>query len=394
AVNNLFDPKCTTAYQDTMKRNTFCLADPFHASCERNVAYAEEREDNCAGDTPHAKCVTPGLHAAAHPADIPTTTTQTKFTDSFLHIVTLRDDGTLAPIQGVVTATQEPRTATVTGDITIGRRGGAIGPDGEPNTNPDGYAIFKLVRQGVVDEAMRTSQHAAILSTTNLGTPLISAPTIAIWPGHFSTKNHPAQTAVDFYIDFVAKKVGFINPARDGIGEDGGAGETDNRPAATIIPGIHLNVGFTDAGTMSGFASLDDLRGNNALHVFGLIGQEGFVATFVDLATDNKNFGGITASNPSHPDYEPPAEVLDVAVEDRAADSDAGKVNYSDWYGSFEPQTTPSSPRESEILQTTTFTDGKRGFAGLTTGAQARAFDFSTHAYFRSRLLRGDAKNG
>ena len=33
-------------------------------------------------------------------------------------------------------------------------------------------------------------------------------------------------------------------------------------------------------------------------------------------------------------------------------------------------------------------------FAGLTLGTQARVYDFSTHTYFRSRLLKGDARNG
>ena len=405
-VNNLFHANCTAEYRDDTARNSFCEDNPFHAGCESNVAYADEREENCAGDTPDAKCVTPGLYATSHPVPIPTSTSDLKFPDSFLSSVTLNDDGiTLETIEAFVTIPdpnaepgadpvpmiREARTATVTGDVIIGRRGGA-GTAEDPNTNPDGYAIFKLVRQGVVAEAMRTSQHAAILSTTNLGAPLSEAPTIAIWPGHFSTKTNPAQTAVDFYIDFVTKKIGFINTARDGIGVDV-VGGTDDRPAATRAPGIHLNVDFDTNGYMGGFASLDDNRGNNALRVFGLIGQEGFVAVFVDLVNQPRNFGAITASNPSHPDYVAPVVELDVSVENRDADTDAGKVNYSDWVGSFDPQTTLSSPRESEILQTTTFTDKTRGFASLATGT-AKVRDFSNHNFFRSRLLRGDAKNG
>ena len=82
-------------------------------------------------------------------------------------------------------------------------------------------------------------------------------------------------------------------------------GETDDRPSATIIPGIHLGVTFNSSGYIGGFASLDDLRGDNALNVFGLIGQEGFVAIFRDSKPTGK-FGAITASNPAHPTYEPP----------------------------------------------------------------------------------------
>ncbi len=289
------------------------------------------------------------------------------------------------------------RTAGIL-DITIGRRGGP-GTAEDPNTNPDGYAIFKLVRQGDGAAGPRTSQHSAILSTTNLGAPLTSAPTIAIWPGHFITSTHPTPTAVDFYINFTNNggTIGFINTARDGIGINRGAGQEDDRPVAVLIPGIHLGATFNANGIMGGFVSIDDLRGDNALNIFGLIGQEGFVATFTDLddvGEETGKFGAITASNPSHPDYVAPVVELDVAVEDRDADTQANRVNYSDWVGSFEPQTTPSSPRESEILQTTTFTDGIRGFAELTTGTSARSFDFSTHTFFRSRLLKGEAKNG
>nr|MCA8833504.1 hypothetical protein [Pseudomonadota bacterium] len=322
-VTNLFHANCTADYRDDTARNTFCEGNPFDTNCDENVAYADEREENCASGSPDAKCVRPGLNAAAHPVDIPTNNMQSKFRDSFLNNVTLRDNGTLATIKGIATITEmmddpnaepdadpvpqitttrtEDRTATVTGNIIIGRRGGAVGPDGEPNTNPDGYAIFKLIRQGDVAEADRTSQHSAILSTTNLGAPLTSAPTIAIWPGHFITGNNtttiaPTPIAVDFYINFTGNggTLGFINTARDGIGANV-VGGTDDRPAAVRAPGVHLGATFNAAGIMGGFVSLDDLRGNNALHVYGLIGQEGFVATFTDVNNQTGKFGAITA---------------------------------------------------------------------------------------------------
>ncbi len=427
-VNNLFHGNCTADYQDASARNTFCLADPFHANCNANTAYAEARIANCEGGSPHAKCITAAEHFKSPPKKPRTAVTTAKFTNSYLNIG-LEDDGTITPIVGtLVTTTPTERELPLPEDAEedaepeividqvetfadetptiqnadIVRRGG-----GDADSNDDGYAFFQLVRPEAegqtVAEHLRTSYHAAILPDTNLGAPLVGAPTVAIWPGHFSTLRTAnvngegavtitAQTAVDFYVNWATKKIGFVNPTRDGIGVHPTAqSEIDNRPQVARTGQIRLNVSFTEGGILSGDATVADTGGTNVLNVFGLIGQEGVVAIFLPRLGHLAGAGGFTASNPDHRTYVAPV-VENSNAGNEAADDNASLVTYQDWVGTFAPKASPTTPRISEILQTSTSTGGRR-ISGLTNGQNALIRDFSL-ADFRSQLLKGNAKNG
>ena len=420
---NLFHASCTADYQDPVARNSFCLADPFHASCKSNVAYADAREELCTGDavvTPHASCVTPALGTSPGSGTEPTFIPGPKYADSFLS-VTITQDHAIAPVfedivQTVVTpASTNSQTGVVTpqtttsvtvpiGDLTInvGRRGGA-GTEANPNTNPDGYVFFTLIKAGTAAIAQRTSQHAAILPTTNLGAPLTEAPATAVWPGHFSTTENGTQTAVNFYIDWTKKQINFSNDAGTGLGLHVAPNRAEARPAIAVAAQLRLSVNFNEKGQIyNSFASIRDATNNHGLlRVIGFIGQEGVVAAFVDRENTgidgNKNTGnagGFTASNPDHPDYEEAAVAEDESLAETGADSNANLVNYEDWTeSSVSPAEAPSTPGKSEFLQTTVFTDGTRGFSSLASGANAQIGDFN-NADFRTRLVGGDATNG
>ncbi len=426
AVNNLFNPNCTTDYQDTTKRNDFCTADPFHASCSTNPAYATLRDTNCKGaaSARHASCVTPVLYATVTPTG-PSALNATKYRDSVLY-VTIEQDNAIAPLLGdlftpEVTATvpvppgspegTEPTTRIVTpeisidsadiGPIVVGRRGGA-GTKTVPNFNDDGWAFFTLTREGEGLASTRTSRHVAILPTTNLGAPLRAAPVTAVWPGHFRTTATVDQTPVDFYIDYGLRRVGFSSPTKVGIGNHLDTNPTKNhaedRPLAARSNKIRIDVRWYESGVLYGFIEIndDDLAIRDSLIVNGLIGQEGLVA--VGYSNANKGgAGGFTASNPSHPDYVPAVVAENENDAETDGDENTNLVNYEDWIDSgARPKRERTGPRQSEILQTTTFTDNRRGLLGLVNGANARIVDFDSTTNFRSPLLRvdGGAING
>ena len=427
-VNNLFDPKCTADYRDDTARDTFCKADPFHDGCKSNAAYATLREGLCTGDTvvtPHASCVTTALvtspRSGAEPTLIPRPggsrpppQNLTRYADSFLS-VTITQDHAIAPaLEAIVRTVTIPevrnsenvvtQAASTTferpemGAINVGRRGGA-GTEANRNRNLDGYAFFTLIKPGDAEANLRTSQHAVILPTTNLGAPLTEAPATAVWPGHFSTTENPTQTAVNFYIDWDLKQINFSNDAGTGLGLHVAPNRPETRPAIAIAAQLRLSVKFNEKGQLyDSFASIrDGTNDHGLLRVIGFIGQEGVVAAFVDRENTgvdgNKNTGnagGFTASNPDHPDYEEAAVAADVKLVETGVDSNASLVNYEDWLeSSVEPKYDRTAPRQSEFLQT-----NNRRIPGLVNGQNAQVADFNSVTNFRSVLARGDAING
>ncbi len=432
-VNNLFHGSCTADYRDDTLRNSFCEDNPFDANCNNNIAYADDREENCAGNTPHASCVTPAIYTNTPTG--PTALADTaKYADSFLAITVTDDSDPTTPIIGAIKETVITPAVTVTDPVpdgspdgtqpitrittpettteypttigfrTVGRRGGA-GSDASPNKNKDGFVYFKLERARLSGDttslaSTRISTHAALLPTTNLGAPLRAAPTTAVWPGHFRTTATVDPTAVDFYIDFAARRVGFSSPTRVGIGHhldtNPNKNHAEDRPSIARISNIRIDVRWWESGALYGFIEIhdDDDDKRDALIVNGLIGQEGLVA--VGYSNANKGgAGGFTASNPDHPTYVPAFVEADANDEETDSDSNASLVNYEDWTESgIAPSATPSDPRISELLQTTTFIDKTRGFASLASGANAQIGDFNSATNFRSLLSRGDAKNG
>ncbi len=288
------------------------------------------------------------------------------------------------------------------GAINVGRRGGA-GTEANRNRNPDGYAFFTLIKPGTAAANLRTSQHAVILPTTNLGAPLTQAPVTAVWPGHFSTTENGTQTAVDFFIKFNPAtgggEINFSNDAGTGLGLHVAPNRPETRPAIAIAAQLRLSVKFNEKGQLyDSFASIRDATNNHGLlRVIGFIGQEGVVAAFVDRENTgvdgNKNTGnagGFTASNPDHPDYEEAAVAEDLSLVETGADSNAILVNYEDWTeSSVAPADAPSAPGKSEFLQT-----NNRRLSGLANGQNAQVADFNSVTNFRSVLARGDATNG
>ena len=443
-VANLFHTGCTADYRDDTARNSFCESNPFDTNCKSNVAYADEREDNCASASRHASCVTPLLNPGATKVTLidPRGGTQItdRYNDSFLSITITQDDAiapSLAPIiRDIVTPAvtepvpvpegspegTQPTTRVVTpeiitpetaelGPINVGRRGGA-GRDGR-NNNPDGYAFFTLLKPGTAAADLRTSHHVAILPTTNLGAPLTQAPMTAVWPGHFSTTENGTQQAVDFFIKFnPATGGGEINFSnRDGtdfgLHASPSLNRLEARPAIASAAGLRLAVFFDSRGVLvRSFAEARDTTSNPLrFYVTGLIGQEGVVAVFTTRDVGDSGAGGFTASNPDHRNYEEAYVEEDSSVAETAADDNAILVNYEDWTESFAaPAATPSAPSKSEFLQT-----NNRRLSGLANGQNAQVADFATDivasdpsnpflyrgSVFRSRLVKeGPAKNG
>ncbi|MCA8834122.1 MAG: hypothetical protein K8953_03465, partial [Proteobacteria bacterium] len=283
-VTNLFHAGCTAEYRDVGKRNTFCLADPFHASCKSIAAYADAREELCTGDavvTPHESCVTPALGTSpgsgAEPVLIPRPggsrpppQNLKRYADSFLS-VTITGDHAIAPaLEPIIRTVNIPevrnnenvvtQVASTTferpqmGAINVGRRGGA-GTETNRNRNPDGYAFFTLIKERLPGDTdspanTRTSQHAVILPTTNLGAPLTQAPVTAVWPGHFSTTENATQTAVDFFIKFDPTtgggQINFSNDAGTGLGLHVAPNRPETRPAIAIAAQLRLSVKFNE----------------------------------------------------------------------------------------------------------------------------------------------------
>ncbi len=446
-VTKLFHTGCTADYRDDTARNSFCEDNPFDTNCKSNVAYADEREDNCAGAfaSRHANCVTPLLNPGATkvtliPAGSGTQITA-RYNDSFLSIEITQDDAiapVLAPIvrdivTPAVTMTDpvpdgsppgtEPITRVVTeafttpetaaiGPINVGRRGGA-GRPGTPNNNPDGYAFFTLLKPGTAAANLRTSHHVAILPTTNLGAPLTQAPITAVWPGHFSTTENGIQQAVDFFIKFNPAtgggEINFSNSAGTDFGyhPSDNPSRPENRPLIARGAELRLAVFFDSRGVLvRSFAEARDTQSNPLrFYVTGLIGQEGVVAVFTARDVGDSGAGGFTASNPDHRNYEEAYVEEDSSVAETAADDNATLINYEDWTESFAaPAATPSAPSKSEFLRI-----NNRRLSGLANGQNAQVAAFTTDiaasdpsnpllyrgSVFRSRLVKeGPAKNG
>ncbi len=202
---------------------------------------------------------------------------------------------------------------------------------------------------------------------------------------------------MDFYIDWSKKEIGFSNSAKTAIGFHADSrGRPETRPGIIVANQIRLSIKFNNAGQLyNSFAEIRDATSTpGRLAVIGFIGQEGVVAAFVDRENGG-GAGGFTASNPDHSTYVPAFVEADVNDAETDGDGNSSLVNYEDWVDSgARPAAAPSAPSISEFLQTTTFTDNKRGFANLTNGVNAQIGDFNSNTNFRSPLLKGDAKNG
>ena len=213
--------------------------------------------------------------------------------------------------------------------LNIFRRGG------EDSESPDGFATFGsgmlgkgTVRiedpdSGEVIESERegyviSNYYIGILSTTNLGAPLLEAPKTAIWPGHLyvSRLGHRVRDA-EFYVDFTNGHFGF-HDGNNGIGEShngwGGLGNGGGIVISTIDGyfGNHPKAEGLNPGQMVGTFTSDwtgvpIFNDSYESTLIGLIGEEGAVGVFgAEIGKDEQTMrGGFTATNPS---YTPPVE--------------------------------------------------------------------------------------
>ncbi len=183
-----------------------------------------------------------------------------------------------------------PTTRTI-----IGRR------DGDTN---DGYQYF-----GAEHDDQDSRYYAGILSTTNLGAPLVTpvdgAPTTAIWEGdvrfiHLRTPDHDTKPT-KFYLDFSAGTIGFANDARNGT-DTATVGVT---PSNTTGVQLTLNGKFgagdstLGLGQLGGHMLVSTRPDTQLFPVTGLIGQDGVVGVFVNPSNTSGAGGGFTASPPS-----------------------------------------------------------------------------------------------
>ena len=175
----------------------------------------------------------------------------------------------------------------------IGRR------DGDTD---DGYQYF-----GIEHDDQDSRYYAGILSTTNLGAPLVTpakdAPiTTAIWEGdvrytHLRTPDHDTKPT-KFYVNFSAGTIGFANDAENG---------TDT---ATVIEGSDHSTGVQltlegkfgpgdsslGLGQLGGHMLVSNRPDTQLFPVTGLIGQDGVVGVFVNPSNTSGAAGGFTAS--------------------------------------------------------------------------------------------------
>ncbi len=165
---------------------------------------------------------------------------------------------------------------------TIGRR------DGDTD---DGYQYFGIVNDAGETEVSR--YYAGILSTTNLGAPLVApvdgAPTTATWEGHVSFGVVAKEFPTNFNLNFAAGTIGFATGRATII-----------EPSNSSI-GVHLTLNgkFGPGDSSLSLGQLGgDMRvstvgnGNTPLPITGLIGQDGVVGVFVNPSATSGSAGG------------------------------------------------------------------------------------------------------
>ena len=255
---------------------TLCNANPYATQCE---AYFETARTNlCGGSTVSSTCVNVG-DLPTYPLK-PIEVTASGFltaTDTGLNMTDIQFESS-SFIRTVLTS-------------FTGRRGGA-GTAESPNTNPDGFAYLITT-----STSSASFGYAGILSTTNLGAPLASAPTTVVWAGHFKVGSRTI-IPVNFYVDFTNGEFGFRNNDMDD------SDKTLPLPSGTTIVytmnavfGSHTDASSYSAGRMGGTLVIADGGFTINSTITGLIGAEGAVGVFTKVGAVS-DAGGFTATNP------------------------------------------------------------------------------------------------
>ncbi len=299
------------------------------------------------------------------------------FANGFLSVTLIAPtDGTpLLNLDGTENTTIDtanfPANARLDGNsLVFGRRGG------RGSSDADGFVFFSIYKGDSGIAFTQRSDHGAILSTTNLGAPLIEAPMTAVWPGHFY-RDRNRINATDFYVTFESLpdnqigRIGFANPTKDGIAtRSTSVGVIDTRPAFTrASTDLHIDMTFDANGVLSG--TIIPANFVSAQPATGLIGTEGAVAV--------SGLVGFTATNPNG-GAEPSVDVC-------IADPNSCFVTYTDWADA-------TSPTALATLDTSSFAAANTALHLL---ANFTSNDMPTNlatAQFGGVALGGDANNG
>ena len=223
---------------------------------------------------------------------------------------------------------------------------------GRDSESPDGFAQFftsiQETDEGGDIRVLSSNAYNGILSTTNLGAPLVDPPTDAIWPGYFNFGSLGYRSS-NFYVNFTSGHFGFYNgmsgeasgiSTRDDTwgGLLGGGGVVISRLDGYF--GNHPNAVGLNPGQMVGTFTSDwtgvpIFNDYYEADLIGLIGEEGAVGVF---GTN----GGFTATNLSYTPLDP----CDDKVEGIC-------VEYADWADRFltsQPNTPNQFLSGDEIL--------------------------------------------
>ncbi len=194
-----------------------------------------------------------------------------------------------------------PQGHTLSGEQMILRRGGA------DSDNPDGIAYFFTT----ADSGNTSHSYGGILSTTNLGAPVESTQTSAIWKGHHSYRDSLIENEkTDFYVNFAEGKFGFTNDGRNGIGSVVMTPFANNPEVTFTLNGLFGSQNNMTVGQLGGtldytFTTQTALDGGKyqpgdtvlyQYNVHGLIGQEGAVGVYLEESVNASRVGGFVAS--------------------------------------------------------------------------------------------------
>ncbi len=391
---NAFDPLCVNNnLTDATAQLEYCklsTANLFGTDCKKD-AFTQARIEFCM-DTPdnndcRADLLGENLMSVTDPcaggacvdvADLPTYPTLPEeksptagdaFAHGALNVTFIAPtDGVLLNPNGTenstIDTTNFPATTRLEKkSLRFGRRGG------RGSSDADGFVLFTILKGAIGTESSQRSNHATILPTTNLGAPLASPLTTALWPGHFYTAANTYST--DFYVTFdgTTGAIGFANPTKDGIGT--GA----DRPTFAKTTGIALqDITFGADGVLSG--NIIPAHFVPAQPTTGLIGQEGAVGVLVG---ESNVSAGFTATNPDGGAI----PVVDACI----ADPDTCFVTYKNWVDATSV-TRIGIPTEN----TFTITSNRRLLTS-SSGFTNNVTNLDT-AQFGGVALGGDVDNG
>ncbi len=342
-------------------RVAFCMQTPTHIGCRTDALMEDlmSEDDPCEGlgntpacsveitDLPDTYLATPATKVVQVPGDLGSTMDINVFDRGFLKTTAASFDA-----QGAVIAPTGTTLAAETFTI-FGRRNLS---DAATDANLDGYAYFRLFKEGLTDHS---SDHVTILPTTNLGPALIRQPT-AVWDGHFSyIRLGYANIPQKFHVDFSEGEFTFADITDpDNIVGGGAISVPDGSFGSTLtLNGLFADESH-DIGQLGGNVTESSLGNDKILNLIGLIGAEGAVGVYLG----EFSLGGFTASNPDHANYQRQTLKLDGRTN---------QATYDDWRDVTTPADAPNTTTRANQFLTTANHSLNNG----TDGASAELAD-------------------